>query len=48
MRAGTSNIFLAGHEMRLEISSSNFPRFDRNLDTEASPESGVVSVVPPP
>jgi putative CocE/NonD family hydrolase len=29
----TSNVFLKGHAMRLEISSSNFPRFDRNLNT---------------
>ncbi len=29
----TSNIFKAGHRLRLEISSSNFPRFDRNLNT---------------
>jgi len=29
----TSNYFLAGHRIRLEISSSNFPRFDRNLNT---------------
>jgi uncharacterized protein len=29
----TSNVFLAGHRLRLEISSSNFPRFDRNLNT---------------
>ena len=28
----TSNRFLAGHKLRLEISSSNFPRFDRNLN----------------
>src|SRR5712675_609379 len=27
----TSNVFLRGHSMRLEISSSNVPRFDRNL-----------------
>ena len=26
----TSNVFLAGHRIRLDISSSNFPRFDRN------------------
>lgn len=26
----TSNVFLAGHRIRLEVSSSNFPRFDRN------------------
>jgi putative CocE/NonD family hydrolase len=29
----TSNLFKAGHRIRLEISSSNFPRFDRNLNT---------------
>ncbi len=29
----TSNLFLRGHSLRLEISSSNFPRFDRNLNT---------------
>jgi putative CocE/NonD family hydrolase len=29
----TSNFFPAGHKVRIEISSSNFPRFDRNLNT---------------
>src|SRR6267154_2790196 len=29
----TSNVFLAGHSIRLEVSSSNFPRFDRNSNT---------------
>jgi putative CocE/NonD family hydrolase len=29
----TSNVFLTGHRLRLEVSSSNFPRFDRNLNT---------------
>jgi putative CocE/NonD family hydrolase len=29
----TSNVFLPGHKLRLEVSSSNFPRFDRNLNT---------------
>ncbi len=29
----TSNVFLAGHKLRLEVTSSNFPRFDRNLNT---------------
>jgi uncharacterized protein len=29
----TSDVFLVGHRLRLEISSSNFPRFDRNLNT---------------
>ncbi|MBL8269292.1 MAG: CocE/NonD family hydrolase [Steroidobacter sp.] len=28
----TSNVFLPGHAIRLEISSSNFPRFERNLN----------------
>ena len=31
----TSNLFRKGHIMRLEVSSSNFPRFDRNLNTGA-------------
>jgi uncharacterized protein len=29
----TSNVFAAGHRIRVEISSSNFPRFDRNPNT---------------
>jgi hypothetical protein len=29
----TGNYFAAGHRIRLEISSSNFPRFERNLNT---------------
>jgi putative CocE/NonD family hydrolase len=29
----TSNYFDAGHRFRIEVSSSNFPRFDRNLNT---------------
>jgi putative CocE/NonD family hydrolase len=29
----TSNVFLPGHRIRLEVSSSNFPRFDRNTKT---------------
>jgi putative CocE/NonD family hydrolase len=32
----TSNVFLPGHRIRLEVSSSNFPRFDRNLNTGAA------------
>jgi len=37
----TSNVFRAGHRIRLEISSSNFPRFDRNLNTgESAATSG--------
>lgn len=33
----TSNTFLRGHRIRLEISSSSFPRFDRNLNTGEDP-----------
>lgn len=29
----TSNVFRKGHILRLEVSSSNFPRFDRNLNS---------------
>lgn len=29
----TSDLFRRGHRIRLEVSSSNFPRFDRNLNT---------------
>jgi putative CocE/NonD family hydrolase len=36
----TGNTFLPGHRIRLEISSSNFPRFDRNPNTGAPLASG--------
>ncbi len=29
----TSNYFAKGHKIRIEVSSSNFPRFDRNMNT---------------
>ena len=29
----TGNTFLPGHRIRVQISSSNFPRYDRNLNT---------------
>lgn len=29
----TSNYFAKGHQIRIEVSSSNFPRFDRNMNT---------------
>jgi uncharacterized protein len=29
----TSDFFDTGHKLRIEVSSSNFPRFDRNLNT---------------
>lgn len=31
--AVTSNVFRAGHRIRLEVSSSNYPRYDRNSNT---------------
>jgi len=31
--AVTSNLFKPGHRIRLDISSSNFPRIDRNMNT---------------
>ncbi|WP_252342203.1 CocE/NonD family hydrolase [Rhodococcus sp. 14-2483-1-2] len=34
----TSNVFLPGHQIRLEVSSSNFPRYDRNTNS-----GGVIS-----
>ena len=33
----TSIVFKAGHRIRLEVSSSNFPRFDRNPNTGHQP-----------
>jgi putative CocE/NonD family hydrolase len=32
----TSNVFLPGHRIRLDVSSSNFPRYDRNTNTGAA------------
>jgi len=32
----TANVFKAGHRIRLDVSSSNFPRFDRNTNTGGS------------
>ena len=29
----TSNVFLKGHRLRLDVTSSSFPRFSRNLNT---------------
>jgi putative CocE/NonD family hydrolase len=40
----TSNLFRKGHRLRLEISSSNFPRFDRNLNTGEGARSARKSV----
>jgi putative CocE/NonD family hydrolase len=43
--AATSNVFAAGHRIRLEISSSNFPRFDRNPNT-VRPVAGDSELMP--
>jgi putative CocE/NonD family hydrolase len=34
---GTSNVFKAGHRLRLEVSSSNFPKWGRNLNNGENP-----------
>jgi hypothetical protein len=39
----TSYVFSNGHRIRLEISSSNFPRFDRNLNSSA-PNANVTKI----
>ncbi|MFN4147301.1 MAG: CocE/NonD family hydrolase [Runella sp.] len=42
----TSNYFAPGHRIRIEVSSSNFPRFDRNMNTggdNVSETKGVVA-----
>src|SRR5262249_57867313 len=36
----TSNYFDAGHRIRIEVASSNFPRFDRNLNTGGKKKEG--------
>jgi hypothetical protein len=41
----TSNYFAAGHRIRLEVSSSNFPRFDRNMNTGGKNYDEVKGVV---
>ena len=41
----TSNFFPAGHRLRIEVSSSNFPRFDRNMNTGGNNYDEVTGVV---
>jgi putative CocE/NonD family hydrolase len=41
----TSNFFEAGHRLRIEVSSSNFPRFDRNLNTGGNNYDEAMGVV---
>jgi putative CocE/NonD family hydrolase len=39
-----SNLFLKGHRIRLDISSSNFPRFDVNGNTGQNPGTSAIRV----
>jgi putative CocE/NonD family hydrolase len=41
----TSNYFAPGHQLRIEVSSSNFPRYDRNLNTGGNNYDESVGVV---
>ena len=40
----TSYVFMPGHRIRLEVSSSNFPRFDRNMNS-AGPNADQVRIL---
>jgi putative CocE/NonD family hydrolase len=40
----TSNLFVRGHRIRLDISSSNFPRFDVNGNTGENPAFSPIKV----
>ena len=44
----TSNVFKRGHRLRLDITSSNFPIWDRNLNTGGKWSSGGAGGEPPP
>lgn len=41
----TSNLFKSGHRLRVQVSSSNFPRFDRNTNAggEGGPQNLIVA-----
>jgi predicted acyl esterase len=41
----TSNTFLPGHRIRVEVTSSNFPKFVRNLNTGGDNEKETRMVV---
>ncbi len=41
----TSNFFAAGHRVRIEVAGSNFPRFERNLNTGGNNFDESVGVV---
>ena len=36
----TSNMFKQGHRLRVQVTSSNFPLWDRNLNTGEGPNTG--------
>ncbi len=40
----TSYVFFSGHRIRLEVSSSNFPRFDRNLNS-SGPNGDAIKII---
>lgn len=42
---GIAHSFRVGHSVRLEISSSNFPRFNRNLNAQVNPSMAVAQDV---
>jgi len=39
----TSNVFLKGHQMRVEVSSSNFPGYDRNSNLGGQPGEPIIA-----
>lgn len=41
----TSNVFRAGHRIRVEISSSNYPHYDRNLNTGGPNSSATRAII---
>ena len=41
----TSNVFLRGHRIRLQVTSSNFPLWDRNLNTGEDPATDTNMVI---
>jgi putative CocE/NonD family hydrolase len=38
----TSNVFKKGHRLRIHLTSSNFPHWERNLNTGSDPATDVV------
>ncbi len=41
----TGNVFLPGHRVRVQVTSSNFPRWNRNLNTGESNETTSAFIV---